>query len=257
MSLILLSLICVFIFLSILILFKDNFKTEIKLDKIYYINLDRRPDRRAHFLKQCQKENINMDIVERFQAIDGDHLDLSEKEEKMFENSDFKNKNNRKYLIGNQLSHFYILKEMIRKKYDYILVLQDDVVFKNNFNFYLSRVLKSLPNDAEIVNIGGHQYADKSYFIPLNLEIGKENTNHCKKNVGNSICILHDSVNPCSLAYIVTKKGAVNLVKHFEENGFHKATDINYNDYLREKDINYASTTFLCTGELVGSDIFT
>jgi GR25 family glycosyltransferase involved in LPS biosynthesis len=256
-SFFLLAIIILFLLLSLYILFNDFFKKgSTQLDKIYYINLDRRPDRKAHFLKQCQNEKINMDLVERFVAIDGDHLALSEEEEMMFANSDFKNKDNRKYLIGNQLSHFYILKEMIRKKYDYILVLQDDVIFKNNFNFYLSRVLKSIPGDAEIVNIGKHKIAYYAYFWPLDLEIGKEDLNHCKKQVSNAICELKENENPCSLAYIVTKKGAKNLVKYFKENGFHKATDLNYNEYLREKDINYASSIVLCTGELMGSDIF-
>jgi len=250
-------LVILFLFLSLYILLKGIFKQEsAQLDKIYYINLDRRPDRKAHFLKQCQNEKINMDLVERFTAIDGNHLKLNEEEERMFANSDFKDADNRRYLIGNQLSHFYILKEMIQKDYDYILVLQDDVILKNNFNFYLSRVLKSLPDDAEIVNIGKHKVADKSFFRPLDLEIGKENLKHCKKDVSNSICKLKDNENPCSLSYIVTRKGARNLVKHFKKNGFLRATDFNYNDYLRENDINYASSVVLCTGELMGSDIF-
>ena len=69
--------------------------------------------------------------------------------------------------------------------------------------------------------------------------------------------ILNKDVNPCSLAYIVTLKGAINLLFFFEKNGFHRATDWNYNDYLNNNNIFYGSSSVLCTGDpTLGSDIF-
>lgn len=234
---------------------KSNEKN-IELDRIYYINLDRRPDRNQHFLRQCEKAHVNMDLIERFRAVDGTTLQTTPEIETMFQNSNFKNKKNCKKLMGNQLSHYRILQDMIRKNYKYILILQDDVVFKNNFNHYLQKVLNSLPSDAEIVNVGLHKSNYYSYFRPLDLTEGKENLLHCKRYITSAVCELRNHVNPCSLAYIVTRRGAINLVDFFQKNGFHRETDHNYNDYLREKNINYGSKVVLCTGALMGSDIF-
>lgn len=226
------------------------------LDKIYYINLDRRKDRKKHFLEQCTKENINMNLVQRFEAIDGKTFELNDEEKLLFTNCQYLQNPFHKKIMANQLSHYYILLDMLEKNYNYILILQDDVVFKKDFNQYLEKMLNKLPKDAEIVNIGMHQYAVLSVFIPLQLEDKQKNKTLCKRPINDMICEIQDNVNPCSLAYIVTRKGARNLTQYFQKNGFHSETDWNYNHYLRERNINYASTIALCTGALMGSDIF-
>jgi GR25 family glycosyltransferase involved in LPS biosynthesis len=227
-----------------------------RLDKIYYINLDRRPDRKYHFLRQCQEENIDMSLVQRFPAIDGQTLRLSEEEEQLFVNCSYQDRSYRTNIMGNQLSHYYILQDMRRNNYHYALVLQDDVVLKKNFNHYLQQVLASLPDDAEIVHIGLHKYANQSTFVPLDLENPIETLCPCHQQVNSCVCIMKDSVNPCSLAYLVTRKGALHLCEYFKRVGFRKETDWNYHVYLEKKQINYASKIVLCTGALLGSDIF-
>lgn len=66
-----------------------------------------------------------------------------------------------------------------------------------------------------------------------------------------------NTINPCSLGYIVTFNGAKNILDFFNRYGFLRATDWNYNDYLNSKNIFYGSTTVLCSGNNLGSDIFT
>lgn len=61
-------------------------QTFVKLDKIYYINLDRRKDREKHFLQQCHNANINIKILQKFVAIDGKTFTPTSQEEKMFLN---------------------------------------------------------------------------------------------------------------------------------------------------------------------------
>lgn len=231
-------------------------KKKNSLDRIYYINLDRRTDRKEHFLRECQREKINMDIVERFQAINGETLTLDKEEEVLFAKCDYRNSRHRKAIMGNQLSHYYILLDMLEKGYDYILVVQDDVVLRPNFNLYLEQVLDALPEDAEIVNIGMHKFAYYQYFLPLDLEDPVDSMMSCKRNINHAMCELGRFQNPCSLAYVVTRKGANNLTEHFQKNGFVYGMDKNYNVYLQQKKINYASTIVLCTGALMGSDIF-
>ena len=77
------------------------------IDKIYYINLDKRPDR-----NECNKANIPIDKIQRFKAFDGNTYNFNEYDLSLFKKADYKNKR----IIGNQLSHYYILKEMVEKK---------------------------------------------------------------------------------------------------------------------------------------------
>lgn len=228
-----------------------------KLGKIYYINLDRRADRREHFEVQCKIEGIPIDKIQRFEAIDGLTYEFTGEEIKLFLRCDYLHQPFAKKIMGNQLSHYSILKEMIANNYKYIIILQDDVIFKSGFNQRIEKVLDSIPEDAEIVNIGQHKYALYSHFVPWDLSSDTDRDAVSKQVINDEICLLHDSINPCSLAYIVTLKGAQNLVNYFDANGFSRATDHNFNDYLKNRNIYYGSTTVLCTGNPnLGSDIF-
>ena len=228
-----------------------------KLSKIYYINLARRSDRRQHFVIQCKIEGIPLDKIQHFEAIDGLTYEFTKEEIRMFSRCDYLCQPFAKKIMGNQLSHYAILKDMIEKQYEYIIILQDDVIFKPGFNQRIDKVLTSIPDDAEIVTIGLHKYALYSHFVPWDLSMENDRDSISKQQINNEICILHDSINPCSLAYIVTLKGATNLVNYFDAVGFTRATDWNFNDYLKNRNIFYGSTTVLCTGNPnLGSDIF-
>lgn len=230
-----------------------------KIDKIYYINLERRPDRNIHFLNEYEKHNLPKDKLIRFDAIDGIKYNFSNEEYNMFENADYKGRHFEKNIMGNQLSHYYILKEMIEKKYNYIIIFQDDVILKNNFSNYINNLIESIPEDCEIINIGLHKECDYSYFVPWNLnnEYNDDYKKIGKIKINNQICLLKDFINPCSLGYIVTLKGAINIISYFKEYGFLNATDYNYNEYLKNKNIFYSSINILCTGNpMLGSDIF-
>ena len=236
----------------------DNFEEVTnKINKIYYINLERRPDRNQHFIDQCKKSNINMNNVIRYEAIDGLTYKFSDKEKEMFKNADYKMEEYNTKIMGNQLSHYYILKEMVDKNYEYIIIFQDDVILRNDFNYQINLLLKNIPEDAEIINFGFHKKAFLKDFEGLNLDNSSESVIAFKQIINDAVCILADNINPCSLAYLVTLKGAINLVKHFNEVGFLKATDWNYTFYLTSKNINYATRIALCTGNAdFKSDIF-
>ena len=227
------------------------------ISKIYFINLDRRPDRYEHFLKQCHDNDIDYNKIVRFKALDGNIYEFSNEEKNMFKNVDYRTQNFSKRIMGNQLSHYYILKEMINKNYNYIIIFQDDILLRTNFKKELENVINNIPNDAEIINIAFHKFASYNQFIPWNLNQCEEEKLMVKININNYICILNDTVNPCSLGYIATLKGAHNLINHFNTNGFLRATDWNYNNYLIEKNIFYGSRLVLSTGNPnLKSDIF-
>jgi len=229
----------------------------MSIDAIYYINLDKRPDRNKHFLNECIKARIPMSKMKRFSGLDGDTYSFQKDDLSLFKNADFIGFYNEKKLIGNQLSHYFILKEMVEKKYNSIVIFQDDVLFRHDFMFQLNKVINNLPDDTEIIHIGSHKYASGAHFVAWDLTSTDDFDKIGSVKVNESICHLKDGFNPCSLAYIVTLKGAINVIDHFEKNGFLRATDYNYNDYLKSKHIFYGTNTILCTGNpQLGSDIF-
>ena len=229
----------------------------MKVNKFYYINLDKRPNRNEHFLQQCTRENIPNEKIKRFTAIDGDSYSFTPDELKLFEKSDLNNHWFAKRIMGNQLSHHYIMEDIIKNKYPFSVVFQDDAILRKSFINYIDLLLDNLPKDSEMVNIGFHKYASGANFIRWDLTSENDHTILAQKRLNKQVCILKDGINPCSLAYIITLKGAQNMVSFFKKNGFLRATDGNFNDYLQSRKIFYGSTPVLVTGNSdLQSDIF-
>jgi len=229
-----------------------------KIDKIIYINLTHRQDRKTHFLNQCKHHNIDITKVERFDAFNGKTHQFPQSTLKLFRNADYLKFPYRSTVISNQMSHFTILKDIVENNLDVVLVFQDDAKLKTGFVDYLNNIMNNLPEDAEMVNLGMHEYAMYSQFVPWNLESKNDDAPRISKtNVNPFICKLKEDCNPCTLAYIVTNRGAKNMIDYFTKYGFRKCTDHAYNDYFKERDIFYSSRNILVTSAIeFGSDVF-
>lgn len=228
------------------------------LDKIFYINLDRRPDRDAHFMSQCNEHNVPLEVVERFSAIDGLEHEFSDSDKSLFHENIHNSKFSKK-LMGNQLSHLSIMKMMIERNYGCILVSQDDAVFREGFYTFLTESLMcNLPDDSEFVFVGFHKTACMSMSIPMDLNnCQRDEIRMNKKDINDHVCVLQDTVNPCSLAYLITREGAMRYINHFETVGFNSETDHCMNDYLKKRGLFHASSKICITGNpRLGSDIF-
>jgi GR25 family glycosyltransferase involved in LPS biosynthesis len=231
-----------------------------KLDKIFLINLERRKDRLIHFINEVKRENIPLDKIQVFKAFDGKspEFKLTENLKKLFIKADYLKTAFVKTIIANQLSHYYILKTQIEKNYKNILIFQDDVVLKNGFENDLIDILNNLPENYEILWIGLHKMAVFDKFIPWNINGKYETKSYIDESYNEFIGLANkNETNPCSLAYIISLEGAKNYIDHIEKNGFIQATDHNFNNYLRTKNIMYISKKVLCTGNnLFKSDVF-
>jgi len=229
------------------------------ISKIFYINLSRRPDRNEHFIKAYKSVGIPDDLIERFEALDGKIYKPSQEESKMFSKCDYKYKFFYNNILCNQLGHYYLLKEIIKREYKYAIICQDDVYFRSDFVEQINNIMSNIPDNAEIINIGIHSYSVGNKFMAWNLNntIDEDFKLIGEIKINSNICLLKKKINPCSLAYIVTLQGAKNLVEYFNSNGFLRATDWNYNTYCIKKNIYYCSIPVLCTGNPnLGSDIF-
>lgn len=230
-----------------------------KIDRIFYINLDRRPERNYHFIQQCAKHGLPENKIQRFSAIDASKHSFSQIELTMFSRADYCNKPFAARIMCNQLSHYYILKQIIRENIGVSIIFQDDVLLKDGFVRYIDNIITNLPIDIEILNFSMHEYAAYNKFIPWNLQstVEQDISLIAENKINNYICKMRPMCNPCSLGYIITLTGAQNLCRYFETTGFLRATDHSYNDYLIERNIFYAANSVLATSNvLFESDVF-
>lgn len=136
-------------------------------DKIFVLNLDRRPDRWKKISEKLDQFKIK---YERFSAIDGEKID--------FNNSNFKQGMGlleNKYANACLLSHLEIIKLAKEKCYKRILIFEDDVLLSKEFEVRLQyiRYIKNW----KLLYLGCSQYdwnvemtiGDKFYFSKKSL----------------------------------------------------------------------------------------
>lgn len=101
--------------------------TFMKRLSTYYVNLDRRPDRRELF----EKTMINISLpITRYSAVDGYALKMSPQMYHLFDKNDY---NYRKGIVGCALSHINIwikhYYDEISNQRDFLMVMEDDLYF--------------------------------------------------------------------------------------------------------------------------------
>jgi GR25 family glycosyltransferase involved in LPS biosynthesis len=117
-------------------------------DKVYYINLDKRPDRRKEIESELQKHSI---IAERFSAINGNvynykinHGSLGMVTHTIAANG----------IAGCIASHTDIYKKMIAQNIQTALIIEDDCVFIDNLNEYMAAHFQEIPKDWGMIYLG-------------------------------------------------------------------------------------------------------
>lgn len=139
------------------------------ITKIYYINLDRRPERNEHTLKEINKLKYNCPI-ERISAVDGKKIDIPNLSTKLITTDGIQNAlhptKGAYYLlssgsIGCALSHLTIYDKIIEEMSDdnYALILEDDIHVKSEFNEKLNKNINKLPK-FDILFLGYHEYTN-------------------------------------------------------------------------------------------------
>jgi GR25 family glycosyltransferase involved in LPS biosynthesis len=120
-----------------------------RFDKVFCINLDRRPDRMLHFEEQVKKHNLGE--FERVSAVDGSDV---------YKNTYYNNLLPGE--VGVILSNKKILETSIEKRYETILIVEDDCLFHENVK-NIGHMFNYLPKDWDMLYFGGNH----------NLHIGK------------------------------------------------------------------------------------
>jgi hypothetical protein len=125
-----------------------------KFDKVYLINLDRRPDRLENFKTYVNKYDLGE--FERFSAVDGKNLNNDNK-------SHLKNGE-----IGVIKSNLEIIKNAKKNKYKTILVIEDDCIF-NDVILDFQSYFDLLPSDWDMLYMGGNHNTHMGINPPIKI----------------------------------------------------------------------------------------
>jgi len=119
------------------------------IDKIYYINLDKRIDRKELFEKEIENYELPLSKIERFPAI-----------------------YNEIGMIGCNQSHLQLLKLAHENKYENVLIFEDDFEFlvsKDKFNNLLNNFFLKYKEDYDVcyLQYDLREYEDKDEIIGI------------------------------------------------------------------------------------------
>lgn len=236
---------------------------KLRCSSIYYINMDRSVDRREHMEKQLSNETNTIPYT-RLEAIDGETHPLTPKERRMLRRANFMHNNpNTKAkngCMGCVLSHMKLL-DVIQEsglgEHECALVLEDDAILHPTFFAELEALCGDLPDDALVVHVGMTKEARWSLFVPWDLsnQTVEENIGLLmERTVTPHVGVLRTDRNPCTLAYLITRKGVQAIMDYVRHHGVNRELDWFIVQFLARQNKNYASTTVLAT---TSSEVFT
>ncbi len=189
-------------------LFKLNAPFTQGIDDCYVINLDRRTDRMDRLFTNSPELK---DRVTRISAYEGRAITLTPALARLFKPHDFFWK---KAVMGCALSHLSLWWKLVNEhpEIQTFLILEDDVKFKPEWEARWKAAVPSLPEDWDIVYLGGILPPNREAF-----EHTKERVNaHFSRVAENSIF----GQNPpnryfhwCAYAYVLSRRGAEKVLE--------------------------------------------
>ena len=193
--------------------------------KTYIINLDERTDRLYNSINECHK--INLYNIERFPAIKPNSI--QSKNSTLINPTKILKKNNIDYFkgaLGCKMSHLEVLKKSLDVNEEFILILEDDVMFEDNTIIYLNLSLINLENiDWDIL------------FLSVNLK----EINDVEKKDHN---ILKVSKCLTTTAQLFKKKNIEKIINIIEKSD--TEIDNTYSDLITNKYCIYPMCVYQC-----------
>ena len=154
---------------------------------VYLINLDVSKDRLEFMNEQCKREKIE---YARFPAVNGKELDISSMD-------NVTNKKMTRGAVGCTLSHIGIWEDAERKGHENIMVLEDDVVLAKNFKAKLAKILSEVPDDFDILYLGGSNLKVKR--VSPNIGVPKKTKAKGTFNTGTYAMVINKKALPVLL----------------------------------------------------------
>lgn len=143
---------------------------------LFVINLARRPDRLAHF--NAEMKQIGVTCVERFEAIDA--------------GTDWGNN-------GCSASHRALMNLIVQRGLPRAFVFEDDATvreqFRHTFNSEIGPVLREIPEDFDMMYLGGHYGEKPQYWASRHIiRIGEMKTTSSYGVTLKSAAVLRDLI---------------------------------------------------------------
>lgn len=187
-----------------------QFGSSKKNFNIKLVNLKRRTDRLTEMTKKFKEQGLTFDV---FEAVDGSQITLTEAQELMFKDNDFRSKRG---VIGCALSHYQLWKELVKSDCSYYIIIEDDAEFCNNFADKLSHILDHITSK-EIIFMGYLKTKKNKldFFDTYNVESDTTKIESLKGDlyVGGTHC------------YSITKEGANGLIDFIDMHGIPHGID--------------------------------
>lgn len=166
----------------------------------YVISIDY-PESKIKYL-----ENYNLNPI-WFNGVNGEKI-------KKWEKLEYVSKEFEKYgtngMIGCAISHIKLWEYILSNDLDYAIVFEDDIVLTINFDEYLGKALINVPEDFDILYLGGFGGNNDSNFTYRTFCLSKK---ECPSYKNINEYISKPSVVTGLHGYIISKKGAEVLLK--------------------------------------------
>ena len=225
----------------------NKFNNEKMIFLSYLINLKRREDRLIRFFKNNINEMLPTNV---FEAIDGKKIDKSHLIQKTYSTGDY---NYRRGIVGCASSHIELWKKFLKDyKHDFMIVIEDDAKLLPNYKEKLFYILNNFANNFEILFLHFHPY-------PQHL-----NTLSEKINNNQTPYIEHWDIQKCKMlnaggttGYVITKKGAYNMLEYIRKNGVTNGIDWVMLNTANENRICYSFPFLVTTQYYISSNLDT
>ena len=201
----------------------------MEFPKTYIINMDKDTERLRKVKKQLDDYDISN--YERIQGVNGKELT-----EVQLENATSKicKEYCIKSSIGCAMSHIKVYKKIVDNNDSSALILEDDVVFEDDFKSRLLKKTSDVPKDFDIVYIGCNQ-CNKKGDIKSIADLYSLTFKSKYENINESVFVprmafaLH--------AYIVSNKGARKLLEMFERDKIYGHIDLQIQNEREKYDL--------------------
>lgn len=212
-----------------------------QIDSVYCINLRRRRDRLSRFLERFPVAWYPK--LRIFGAVDGKNHDLTPSERASLRNADWPIEQGRGQW-GCSFSHERIWREIIAKKTEFAVILEDDATLTGDPAVFETVIQSIKESRIPLLFLGPSNHPENTPSRP-----------HLFTNmVKPGICRIDSNLG--TMSYLITRSGAEDLLKIIDERGHYRAIDQLINDYLKSRNNWYCSGPPLFSVDArAGSDI--
>lgn len=185
------------------------------VDQIYWINLDRSPERRERMLKMFQDDSFKQlqggNKIKRIKAVDG-------KQDEVLKQLNTNEIHNTKLEYACLLSHLQAIKEFSESNHQTALIMEDDATleFKPYWNKTIREIIRRAPYNWEMIQLCYNTTRKLKKDFTLNTNYGKAT------QYGNIACLT---------AYIIHKDAAKKFIQEHYDNASQQYKLRNYHTH--------------------------